>query len=52
MVQEYQPKGYCNWTEFYLSKKRRTVVEQLKILALVMALFLAYCVVGYMEVSL
>jgi len=50
MVQEYQPKGYCNWTEFYLSKKRRAVVEQLKILALVMALFLAYCVVGYMEV--
>lgn len=50
MISEYQPKGYANWTEFYLSKKRRTVVEQLKILALVLALFLAYCVVGYMEV--
>ena len=50
MISEYQPKGYTNWTEFYLSKKRRTVVEQLKILALVFALFLAYCVVGYMEV--
>lgn len=52
MVQEYQPKGYCNWTEFYLSKKRRTVVEQLKILALVMALFLAYCFIGNLEVLL
>lgn len=50
MVQEYQPKGYSNWTEFYLSKKRRTVVEQLKILTLVMALFIAYCVVGNLEV--
>lgn len=50
MVQEYQPKGYSNWTEFYLSKKRRAVVEQLKIGALILAFFLAYCVVGYVEV--
>ena len=50
MVREYQPKGYANWTEFYLSKHRQSFNEQLKILALILALFLAYCVVGYVEV--
>lgn len=49
MVREYQPKGYANWTEFYLSKKRRAVIEQLKILAIVGVLFAGYCIVGTLE---
>ena len=52
MVQELQPKGYTNWTEFYLSQHRQSFKEQLKIGALILALFLAYCVVGYVEVGL
>lgn len=49
MVREYQPKGYDNWTELYLSKHRQSFKEQLKILALILACLLAYCVVGYVE---
>lgn len=52
MVQEYQPKGYNNWTELYLAKHRQSVKEQLKIGALILAFFLAYCVVGYVEAGL
>lgn len=50
MVREYQPKGYANWTELYLAKNRQSFKEQLKIVALILAFFLAYCVVGYVEV--
>lgn len=52
MVREYQPKGYNNWTELYLAKHRQSFKEQLKIGALILAFFLAYCVVGYVEVGL
>lgn len=47
MVQEYQPKGYNNWTELYLAKHRQSFNG-----ALILAFFLAYCVVGYVEVGL
>lgn len=49
MTQEYMPKGFSNWTEFYLSKKRRTVIEQFKIGVLIAALFAAYCFIGNLE---
>lgn len=50
MIQELMPKGYNNWTELYLAKHRQSIKEQLKIGALILAFFLAYCVVGYVEV--
>ena len=49
MIQEVQPKGYNNWTKYWLDHKRRERREKLKILAIVSLIFLTYCVVGYME---
>lgn len=50
MIRELMPKGYNNWTELYLAKHRQSFKEQCKIAALILAFFLAYCVVGYVEV--
>jgi hypothetical protein len=49
MIQEVQPKGYSNWTQYWLGSKRRALKENLKVLAVVTLIFLAYCIVGYME---
>lgn len=48
MIQEYMPKGYSNWWEY--NTKRRERKEKLKALVFVSVMFIAYCVVGNLEV--
>lgn len=50
MTREYMPKGYSNWWEY--NTKRRERKERLKVLAFVSVMFIAYCVVGNLEVLL
>lgn len=47
MIQEYTPKGYSNWWEY--NTKRRERKERLKALAFASVMFIAYCVVGYLD---
>lgn len=47
MTREYMPKGYSNWWEYTI--KRRERKERLKVLAFISVMFIAYCVVGYLD---
>lgn len=48
---EFQPKGYVNWTQYYFTKqaRRKALKENLMVVVIVTALFSAYCLMGGIE---
>lgn len=52
LVSEIVPQGFNNWWEYYQTKeaKRKAIRENICCTAAIIILFVAYCVVGNLEV--